>query len=303
MPEAIMTLQFEGEAVDAGTMDVRQLAPALIAAADAMREAHLILRVPGPSPQVEVRATRPGSFIVDLLVAEPSIFQRAVDLLTSGPATATANLTALVTPVVGSFGLVKRLRNRKIRSAEQITPGLIRLVLDDGTTIETPPQSFQLVLDAAYRKSLHDLVEPLRGNRGITSVVASAEGQSETVTRTDLPAFEVPPTPDEELVDSETEVVLRPVNVAFSEGNKWRFHDGENTFYASIEDPEFLQAVELGTERFAKNDMLRVLLRTRQYKVDSGLRSERTVIRVLEHLPGARQLDLFAADEDDAANG
>jgi len=44
MPEAIMTLRFEGVAVDTGTMDVRQLAPALIAAADAMREAHLLLR-------------------------------------------------------------------------------------------------------------------------------------------------------------------------------------------------------------------------------------------------------------------
>lgn len=55
---------------DAGTMDVRSLASALIAAADAMREAHALLEIPGPAPHVEVRAIRPGSFIVDLLLAE-----------------------------------------------------------------------------------------------------------------------------------------------------------------------------------------------------------------------------------------
>jgi hypothetical protein len=90
-------------------------------------------------------------------------------------------------------------------------------------------------------------------------------------------------------------LVLRPVKVAFTEGNKWRFSDGETTFYAAIEDVQFVARVDLGTERFAKNDMLRVRLRTRQTRgTDGDLHTERTVLQVLEHISGGVQLDLFA---------
>lgn len=294
MPEAIMTLEFEGDAVDAATMDVRQLAPALIAAADAIREAHQLLRVPGPPPQVNVRAIRPGSFIIDLLVAEPSILQRAMELLNSPEVTAGLDLSGMVGIVVGSFSLIKRLANRKIAKTEAIRPGLIRLILEDGTVIETPPDTLQLVLDASYRHSIRGVVEPLASGRGITSLVVSTDGESQTVTGTDLRAFEVPHTVEEELVDTISEVVLRPVSLSFTEGNKWRFHDGESIFYAAIDDPRFAESVELGTERFAKNDMLRVRLRIRQTKVEGGLRTERSIVEVLQHLPGATQLDLFA---------
>ena len=194
---------------------------------------------------------------------------------------------------------MKRLGNRKIVRTEEVQPGLIRLILDDGTTIETPPESFQLVLDAAYRRSMRGIVAPLTGDRGITSLTASTADDSETVTSSDLPAFEVPPAVEEELGESAADVVLRPVNVAFAEGNKWRFYDGETTFYAAIEDSQFLQRIDLGTERFAKNDMLRVRLRTRQTRgADGELHTERAVVQVLEHLSGAVQLDLFAPSED-----
>jgi hypothetical protein len=298
MPDAVMTLQYEGDAVDAGTMDVRQLAPALLAAADAVREAHLLLRVPGPAPQIEVRGARPGSFVIDLLVADGTFFQRTMDLLISKPVTASLDLGGLVGIVVNSIGLVRRIANRKIASTQEVQPGLIRLILDDGTAVETPPESFQLVLDAAYRRSVRGMVEPLAGDRGVSRLTARADDQAETVTSNDLHSFEVPPTVEEDFGESVSEVVLRPVNVSFTEGNKWRFFDGENTFFALIEDPRFLADVDLGTERFAKNDMLRVKLRTRQTRDASGLHTERTITEVVEHISGEVQLDLFASSGD-----
>jgi hypothetical protein len=302
MPDAIMTLQYEGEAVDAGTMDVRSLAPALLAAADAVRVAHQLLRVSGPAPQVEVRATRPGSFVIDLLVAEPNLIQRAMEILNSSPVTAALDLSGVVGIVVGSFGLVKKLRNRKITSTEKIRPDLIRLILEDGTVIETPPESFQLVLDADYRRAVRGMVEPLTGNRGVTALTASTEDQTEAMTRADVSAFDVPPAIEVALLDTTSEAVLRPIAVSFSEGNKWRFSDGDATFFAAIEDARFAHAVEVGSERFAKNDLLRVRLRTRQSKIQGGLRTERTIVEVIDHIPGSTQLNLFAdipAGDDD----
>lgn len=301
MPDVVMSLQYEGPAVDAGTMDVRSLAPALIAAADAMREAHALLEIPGPAPRVEVRATRPGSFIVDLLIAEGAdgLYQRAIAIFTSAPVTADAGLITLITTVIGSVSIVKRIRNRKINRIEQNPNAATVIILEDGTRIEIPAAgTLRLVVDADFRRSLHGMVDPLTGDRGVNRLTLSDGSQAETVTGDDLPAFNVPPAREEELGSAETTVVLRPVSVAFTEGNKWRFSDGDATFFATIEDPDFLNRVNLGVERFAKNDMLRVDLRTRQTRDASGLHVERTVTRVIAHIPGAVQLDLFAQDDE-----
>jgi len=298
MAEATMTLQYEGPAVESGAMDVRQLAPALIATADVIREAHVFLGVPGPAPQVEVRATRPGSFIVDLLVADGGgVARNMLDMLVSRPSEAAADLSGLVTLVVSSVGAVRWLRNRRITATEQVSPGRVRIVLDNNTTLEIEPEALRLMMDAEYRRSLRAMIAPVT-DTGISSLTVSTENRAETVSTTDGPAFEVPPTVEERLGESVTEVVLRPVNVAFTEGNKWRFNDGESTFHAAIHDVGFLSRVDAGTERFAKNDMLRVRLHTRQTRDADGLHTERTVTEVLDHLSGAVQLDLFGDSGD-----
>lgn len=298
-----MTLQYEGDAVDAGSMEVRQLAPALLATGEAIRQAHALLGIEGPAPQVEVRATRPGSFVIDLIVADLPLLRRMLDLFDTQSAAATANLMTLVSGFIGSMSLVKHLRGRKIDRSEEIEPGRIRLIIEDGTTIETTPDSLRLAIDAAYRRSVHRVVEPV-SEEGIRSMTVSTDGQSETVSAAEVPAFDVPPSAEEYLGESISEVVLRPVNVAFAENNKWRFSDGESTFFASIEDEAFASAVEEGTESFAKNDLLRVRLRTRQTRDAGGLKTDRAVVEVLQHIPGSRgvQLALFT-DLHEAAIG
>jgi hypothetical protein len=297
MPDAAMTLQYEGPALDSGAMDVRQLAPALIATADAIRTAHALLNVPGPPPQVNISATRPGSFIVDLLVADPSIGHQLLSLVSHG-IQAVADLEAMVGLVVSSVGAVRWLRNRKIARTEQPNPGLVRIVLDDDTALEIRPEALRLILDAEYRRALRAMMEPLTGDQGIQRLTVSGDASVETVESVDAPAFEVPPAAEEDLADFTSEVVLRPVNVTFAESNKWRFNDGETTFHAAIQDIGFLSRVDAGTEHFAKNDMLKVRLRTKQTRGAEGLHTERTVTQVLEHLSGTVQLDLFASLDD-----
>jgi hypothetical protein len=299
--EAVMSLRYEGPAVDAGTMDVRSLAPALIAAADAVREAHALLEVRGPTPRVEVRATRPGSFVVDLLLAElPTISQRAIAIFTASPIAAIDNFAALAIVIVNASGWVKRLGNRKIRNVSQPEPGVTRIVLEDGTVIDVPSASFALISDGEFRRALNGMVEPLANDSGVQSLSLSAGDQAETVTVDDLGAFKVPPGREEDLGHSEAVVVLRPVSIVFAERNKWRFSDGDAVFFASIEDPRFLADIDLGTERFAKNDMLQVRLRTTQKRDSAGvLRTERAVTEVIQHIPGAVQLDLFATTADE----
>jgi hypothetical protein len=302
MPEAVMTFEYQGPAVESGAMDVRQLAPALLATADLVREAHALLGVEGAAPDVHVQATRPGSFIVDLLVADPHLGQQIVNLLTTRTAQATVTLGTMVEFVVGSFQFVSWLRNRKIARVDEIQPGRVRVTLPDGVTLEIPPETLRLAMDKEFRRHLRTVVQPLAAEGGVTGLTASSGNAVATVTDADRQSFEVPPAVEEDFGESVATTVLRPVNVAFTEGNKWRFGDGETTFYAAIEDTDFLQRVNLGTERFAKNDMLQVRLRTSQSRgADGELHTERTVSRVIQHIPGAVQLDLFAQDDEPPA--
>lgn len=94
------------------------------------------------------------------------------------------------------------------------------------------------------------------------------------------------------LIDRTSEMALTIVAVTFAEGNKWRLSDGERTFHATIEDKPFLARVERGEEAFRNGDILVCALRVQQWRTPTGLRTEYSVVNVVDHLPGAMPLRL-----------
>jgi hypothetical protein len=64
-------------------------------------------------------------------------------------------------------------------------------------------------------------------------------------------------------------------------------------FTAGIEDADFLNRIANNEVAFGKNDYLICDVRERQVKTAKGLKKERTIIRVVEHKPAARQLRLI----------
>ena len=81
------------------------------------------------------------------------------------------------------------------------------------------------------------------------------------------------------------------LNVAFEHG-KWKFSDGSNQFFATIEDADFMESVSKGNQQFSTNDRLKVRMRTVQKVTINGLKSEIFIEKILEHIPGAIQLEL-----------
>ncbi len=70
------------------------------------------------------------------------------------------------------------------------------------------------------------------------------------------------------------------------------FTDGQQTFYAAIEDVDFLHRVDSGLEAFRKGDMLRCRMRVVQSHRANGLHTEYTVVEVIDHIPRHTQLAL-----------
>jgi hypothetical protein len=100
-----------------------------------------------------------------------------------------------------------------------------------------------------------------------------------------LPAYEPPAADGDTLLDQEREMIVELVGLSFVPGHKWRVSDGAQTFWASIDDREFLRGVEEGIEAFRKGDMLRGRMRIIQTRRADGLHADYRIVEVIEHLP------------------
>ena len=79
---------------------------------------------------------------------------------------------------------------------------------------------------------------------------------------------------------------------SFKDGNKWKLHDGQSSFYAEITDAVFLESVDKG-ERFGKGDLLIVEMEIIQTKTPQGLKVEKLITKVKDHKEAPKQQGMF----------
>lgn len=287
------SIKFDGPALASHQMDVRELAPALIALSNLLEEANRVAFPDSDEISVQIKGNfKSGSFGVDL-VALQTITNQIVTMLTSPGASAASNLSGILQGLGmlaavggGLIGLVKWLKGRK--------PSAIRLdgdrtVFEIQTSEEIESFEVDLVAGKLYqsrvvRQTLSKVVKPLE-REGVDIFACGEEGMTVAiVTKEDVPYFEMAAESFDVVSDSLSENILLQIESAvFKEGNKWRFTDGASSFFAEISDKEFLSRVESGAERFGKGDVLVVDLRRVQSITDNGLRLEYSVEKVREH--------------------
>ena len=284
-----LSIRYVGPAVEAHRMEVRHLAPSLLALDDLFTYAHFLTGGGySQAPVMEVAALREGSLVVDLSLTTQHGAGSVVDLFDAGEHSPAAQAATLTESVVAALRWAV-LRHRKGREHEvvPVQPGLIRVAWPDGTSFEAPKEAEVLVASADFNRTASRALEPLRSD-GIDGVELARGGQGRTeavhVGHDDLPAFNTWEPEDDLLSDNVRKVAVRVENLAFKEGNKWRINDGTSSLWASVHDLPFLQRVSSGEARFANGDSLLVDMRDKQYRtVDGGLRGEHFIERVLEH--------------------
>jgi len=287
------SIKYDGPALASHQMDVRELAPALIALSNLLEEANKAAYPDSNEVRVQVKGNfKGGSFGVDFIALQ-TITQQIVSMLAGPEATAAANLSGILSGLglvgggaVGLIGLIKWLHGRKptaiiksgdseifeIRTSESIE------------TFEVDLVTGRLYRSRIVKQSLAKVLKPLE-QEGITTFASGLDGITQNVVLSeDLPSFVEAAQEADVVSDITSERVLLQIESAvFKDGNKWRLSDGSNTFFATITDEDFLARVESGSERFGKGDLLVVNLRRVQYITDAGLKTEVTVEKVLEH--------------------
>lgn len=81
----------------------------------------------------------------------------------------------------------------------------------------------------------------------------------------------------------ETTMGLIIVSPVFADGNKWRFSNGENNFYAEILDDEFLRKVKSSIIRFGSGDTLTTKVKVMQIKEFNKFKIEYKILEVIAH--------------------
>lgn len=277
-------------------MDIRDLAPALLALGDVLEEANRTINGDRCKISISVDASfRAGSFGMELVIG--SLLHNTIDFLTGNPVTAALNLLGLLgftsQAQKGVVQLIKWVRGRKISRVELLDNGNVKIFIDDQSE-EVDKRVVDLFRNYKLRQALEKAISKPLEQEGITDFAVSTDGGKtfERVTKNEQIYFVAPVLEDEEITDSVVGKTLQLVSLSFKEDNKWRFTDGASTFFATIADQAFLDQVDKSESSFSKGDTLSVELRVKQWMSGEELKTEYIVEKVLEHKSGNRQISL-----------
>ncbi len=284
-------IAYDGIALRSGSMDVRELGPALLSAGDLFQRANRVLNGDRAVVAVKVQAGfQRGSFGIDLQVVQ-NLLEQTKGMLLGGNVTAADNLLGLLGlggSQIGLIGLIKWIGKRKMPTAVPAGRGIIKLSLD-GNTLEIPADVLPLFNDRDTREALRGVLRPLTHEGIEVFQVRRNRRVVQSVSKEETALFEDVTLDEHVIYEGERTAPFEVVVASFEERYKWRFSDGDSTFTADIEDEDFFRKVQHREVFFGKGDALEVRLHTRSYQTPTGLRTEHRVLAVLRIIPATRQ--------------
>ncbi len=282
--EFAFSLIYDGKDLDVGSIDARDLAPALIAFADLVDFGGKVLFPEAPAVTIRVRPTfRKGSFDVTLELAQA--YDKFVGLFSGGHVQAWNALFTLlgISGVGGLLQFIKRARARKPKVLEIERSEKVRIQFEGEDPSDVPNGLWALFSHPGVRRSVEQIIRPLE-REGIERLELKRDGKRVLeVTKEEAPYFKAPEGNENEQVHENPNSILVLLSPSFSEGNKWKVSGGTGPFWVGIEDQAFLAKVNTGSEAFRKGDILHVTLRTRQWMEGRELKAEHCIVEVHKH--------------------
>lgn len=310
MSQETIQLAYDGEALRTGSMDVRDLAPALLAIGQICERANTVLNENKAEVAVKVRSDfKTGSFELQIDISQ-TLIEAAKLLFTHKNQVSTARELLEIIGLVGGggsfaavslFKLIKWLKGRKATKTTILENGATRIYIDNSinidnsTHIDVKPEVVRLYNDEGIRKAALGIVKPLESEGIDTFEVREQNRAIDIINKEDLSSFVAlsSAVPDIPLVETDRDAALVIIKPSFEDDLKWMFSDGEARFSAAMMDNIFLEKLSNRQISFTKGDVLLVRLSSKSYQTSTGLKTEHKIIKVLEIKPAPRQLSLL----------
>lgn len=322
MSKAAFRIAYDGEALVSHTMDVRDLAPALLGMGEIFVEANRILN--GKDTHVEVHVTpkiEENCFDIGLEIWQQ--WEAIKNLLGGSDVVAAKDLVDwILFGGSGGYGLIivyRKLKGRKpinvIRFNDENGNTLYRYQFDDGEPDQIVDEYVHRLYESSkIRTQLARLLRPLIQRSGVQEFTAYREGDKEGGTRLtkddargiDFTASEPevldPPKSTEEPI----EAMLRVYSPVYDlNAPRWRFWYGKEHHYMNVAESNIREVV-LNNGGALIDDRFRVLLEITERPNDAGEpTTEYKVLEVLDFIPAFRQPDMFHGQQgtDDSEEG
>jgi hypothetical protein len=297
MSRASAVIVYDGDALREGMMDVRDLAPALLAFGEAVERTNGALNGDRAVVSVKVKSDfRTGSFQVDLEVVQTAL-RDAVALIAIAEMASAGTLLDAIAKVIE---IAKFLRKEPPRNVTQISIGQVQIVNMAGEQASFEPTTFKLYENKPLRRAIRKAVEPLESEGVDTFEIRPPSQPPARVAKEEVPYLDVPEDAGEE-IQGVQRMRVKIIRVVFEPSKKWILYDGERKIFVRITDAAFWERVDKYSESFMKGDELVVNMHSRQVQgADGKLRWEHDVIKVLKHDKATDQQHIpFPEDDGD----
>ena len=240
MTDASFRLRYRGAALRDGAMDIRDLAPALLALGEIFEEANGLLNSDRAEVRVRINADfRSSSFEVQLDIYQDILVQSGMLLGTENVKSAVELIRLIIgdsSIAVGLFRLIKKLKSKPIEKVDREGDN-VKFDLD-GENITINRDVYNIYMQPGVRRAIPMVTQPIDGEE-IDQVELITDGHTETITKDQAQYFteEALAMPDDGVIisDEERDQVLEIIQPTLAGEYKWRLTDGDAKFTAAYE--------------------------------------------------------------------
>jgi len=204
--KASFKVYYSGIILESGQMDVRELAPALLAMGSLLEESNRVLNDGKTEISVKVKKFEDGSFGISFEVIQGFATQ-LIELWSGKQASAAANMVQIIGFSVlgfkGLFYLIKKARGRVPRKAKTLEDGNIEIDFSDESEIVSKPV-FDLYRDIKVRQQVENVLRPLAVEGIDNFQVKDGNKIVESVNKSELKYFHTPEIEEEIVQEKET---------------------------------------------------------------------------------------------------